>query len=585
MINGYEHIQPQIERSFRAFIYRLLRLDNEPLKYYYWTPDFFEANGGLNFSYYQLDIKQKEVINERGKSFFDDSEVYFEVNKNSHRHDILIKNINKLFPESNKSGQSNRYEYIKEFILWQIIEELSKTDKKFSSKLVELQKNNFLITYLNYLFDFTKKPSFPELKDYMSFGLTSQSEELERKLKELDARSVDNTNLRTKLSKLFVHRKEESKLHFVFSLSGGEEKEELRELLDVMGREETGKLYRGQANSTWKLDASLTREKKYLEHESEMYYDILSLKPDAFINDRSVYERMITMQHFGMPTRLMDITRNPLVAIFFACNNLDRAKSDGVVYTFAPKSNEFRNFEDDDLKKLKKLFDKQNGDDETDEFLNGICFIKGIAKNQRINSQSGDFIFVGKGLNTQKELHDLPTLTIVIDAPTKKVLLEQLESLNIHGGAVYPDLTHMSNYIRNKFLFEKRLEKDFTIDIDLPGFKPEMDSKPKAKTTTKTGFKINPDYIVRLTTTYDEDEFWTEARKKAIDEFVENNKLIKEKFIPLIENKIAFNKDPIRSDLARALKTKIRLKEYSIVLDPLLADIDALANHLKNDLN
>lgn len=406
MKNGFEDIQPQVESLFRSFIYKLLRLDNEPLKYYYWTPEFFETNGGLSFCYFELDLKQKDAINEIGKTYFDDSEIYFEVNKNSHRHDILIKNIHKLFPAGKKSGQSNRYEYIKEFILWQIIEELSKTDKNFTSKTVELQKNNFLITYLNYLFEFTKKPSFEEFKDYKSFLRTNQSEELERKLKELDARKVDNSILRKKLEKLFVHRKEESKLHFVFSRSGGEEKEELRELLDVMGREETGKLYRGQANSTWKLDSSLTREKKYAEHESEMYYDILSLKPDAFVNDRTVYERLITMQHFGMPTRLMDITRNPLVAIFFACNNMERAKSDGVVYTFAPENKDFLNFEDDKLKSLKKLFDKNNGDDELDEFLDGIWFIKGVAKNQRISNQSGDFIFVGKGESIQKELHD-----------------------------------------------------------------------------------------------------------------------------------------------------------------------------------
>src|SRR5690606_5242338 len=102
----------------------------------------------------------------------------------------------------------------------------------------------------------TKKPTFEEFKDFKSFLQTNQYEELDRKLKELEARNVDNSILRDKLGKLFVNRKEESRIHFVFSRSGGEEKEELRELLDVMGREETGNLYRGQANSTWKLVSS-----------------------------------------------------------------------------------------------------------------------------------------------------------------------------------------------------------------------------------------------------------------------------------------------------------------------------------------
>lgn len=579
MKNGFEDIQPQVESLFRSFIHKLLRLDNEPLKYYYWTPEFFETNGGLSFCYFELDLKQKDAINDIGKTYFDDMEVYFEVNKNSHRHDILIKNIHKLFPAGKKSGQSNRYEYIKEFILWQILEELSKSDKKFTSKIVEQQKNNFLITYLNYLFEFTKKPSFEEFKDYKSFLRTNQSEELERKLKELDARKVDNSILRKKLEKLFVHRKEESKIHFVFSRSGGEEKEELRELLDVMGREETGKLYRGQANSTWKLDASLTREKKYAEHESEMYYDILSLKPDAFVNDRTVYERLITMQHFGMPTRLMDITRNPLVAIFFACNNMERAKSDGVVHTFAPENKDFLNFEDDKLKSLKKLFDKNNGDDEPDEFLDGIWFIKGVAKNQRISNQSGDFIFVGKGENIQKDLHDLPALTIIIDAPTKKVLLEQLESLNIHGGAVYPDLTHMSNYIRNKFLFEKRSGKDFTIDIDLSAFDDEPKRESKESTDRK---KLDPSDISKLTTDFDASTFWTETRLERLNEFVAANTLNPEASKQMIEDLVAFDKQPIRSDVAKLMTPKPKLNEYETLVQPVINQIVAFANDLKN---
>jgi hypothetical protein len=580
MKNGFEDIQPQVESSFRIFIHKLLRVDNEPLKYYYWTPNFFETNGGLSFNYFQFTIDQKDAINEIGKKYFEDSEVYFEVNKNSHRHDILIKNIHKLFPEGKKTGQSNRYEYLKEFILWEILESLSKTDKRFQGRTIEIQKNNFLITYLNYLFENTKKPTFDEFKDYKSFLQTNQYEELERKLKELDSRNVDNSKLRDKLSRLFVNRKEESKIHFVFSRSGGEEKEELRELLDVMGREETGKLYRGQANSTWKLDSSLTREKKYLDHESEMYYDILSLKPDAFINDRTVYERLITMQHFGMPTRLMDITRNPLVAIFFACNNLERAKSDGVVHTFSCDNKDFLHFEDEQLlKSLKKLFDKNNGNGEDDDFLNNIWFIKGVAKNQRISNQSGDFIFVGKGEKIKEQLHKLPALTIIIDAPTKKVLLEQLESLNIHGGAVYPDLTHMSNYIRNKFLFEKRSGKDFTIDIDLSAFQVEP---KKSSSATSERKKLDPSDINKLTTDFDSEEFWTETRLEKLSQFSSSNSLDEELLKQMLEDLVAFDKTPIRSDVAKILSPKPKLSEYETIVQPIINQLVAFANDLKN---
>jgi hypothetical protein len=88
---------------------------------------------------------------------------------------------------------------------------------------------------------------------------------------------------------------------------------------------------------------------------------------------------------------------------------------------------------------------------EVENFLSEIWFIKGVAKNQRINNQSGDFVFVGKGNDVKDKLGKLPQKTIIIDSGSKEILIQQLESLNIHGGAVYPDLTHMSNYISNKY--------------------------------------------------------------------------------------------------------------------------------------
>ncbi len=55
--------------------------------------------------------------------------------------------------------------------------------------------------------------------------------------------------------------------------------------------------------------------------------------------------RLAKLQHFGIPTRLMDVTSNPLVALFFACfntnqsqitgNGIKNEKSDGRVVVFS----------------------------------------------------------------------------------------------------------------------------------------------------------------------------------------------------------------------------------------------------------
>lgn len=440
-----------------------------------------------------------------------------------------------------------------------------------------------MITYLHYLLEYSKRPTYNAFKGYIKYSLTNQGEDLYKKIRELEDKGVNNNLLKTKIENLFVHKEEEPKLHFVFSRNGGEEKEELRELLDVMGREDTGKLYRGQADATWKLNASLTRELKYVKNESEMYYDILSLKPDAFVNDNSVYERLITMQHFGMPTRLMDITRNPLVAIFFACNNMSRHKSDGVVFTFAPQKKDFLNFEDEKLDALKGLFDKSGKRNvaEDDEFLDEIWYIKGVAKNQRINNQSGDFIFVGKNDNINEQLHKLPALTIVIDAPTKKTLLEQLESLNIHGGAVYPDLTHMSNYIREKYVNESKLNTLKEFDIDLSAF----DDKKKGKSNSVNNRNNTPKTIKKLTTDFDSNTFWTVSKNKKLKKFADTNKLKLEPLKEIIEDIIAFERQPIRSDVASIMNPSPRFTNYKKLVNPMIDKINDFSLKLKVDNN
>ncbi len=509
----YKEIQKQIDTDFEEYITDLFTISGESRKYYYWSINFFETVGGLSFQHYNLSQNQKEDINILGEKYFDSTDVLFIVNKNSHRNDITIKNIHKLFSSEKISGQSFTYEYIKEFIFWQlliaikndlIIERKSikgKTGTEESSERLNIeineisnhikkQKFNFLLTYTTFLCDKHTKPIHRVFKDdYINYNLTSQGDELNKKLKDLEENhATKNSKLSKKIERLYVLKKEEAKINFVFSRIGGGEKEELRELLEIMGKEETGKLYRGQANSSWNLDASITREPKYLNNEAEMYYEILSLKPDAFKNDISVYERLITMQHFGMPTRLLDITRNPLVAIFFSCNNWECKDNDGVIFTFKPKDkSDFLNFEDPRLEHLSCLFNHSNVKESEDAnvFLSKIWYIKGVAKNQRISNQSGDFIFVGKGDEVAKELHQFPKMTIVIDSETKKVLLEQLDSLNIHGGAVYPDLTHMSNYISNKYKNETKSISTFKIIRELTSSKEEMVT-PKEKSKKKS---------------------------------------------------------------------------------------------------
>ena len=89
--------------------------------------------------------------------------------------------------------------------------------------------------------------------------------------------------------------------------------------------------YRGQSCSSWELKPSVLREPPYLDEHILLNKASLKLWND--ISSLNTYlEKMIFFQHYGLSTRLLDVTFNPLVALYMACCEENNRTCDGAVF-------------------------------------------------------------------------------------------------------------------------------------------------------------------------------------------------------------------------------------------------------------
>jgi hypothetical protein len=236
-------------------------------------------------------------------------------------------------------------------------------------------------------------------------------------------------------------------------------------------------LYRGQADKSFGLTPSVFRN-GLLQKEHIMIQQLLSKAADDFAEVRNPFERLVKMQHYGLPTRLLDITINPLVALYFAC--IDCSDKDGEIIVFYDY---MHNHGETDVRIMSTLSEYHGKSEQamrtflterefdvakinTGDLLKiPYLLVDPPMNNERIKRQSGAFAIIGIRRDAEgyeKQCHDLRTLivlkenegierSITISKNSKAQLLSALDVIGINKAFLFPELEHQTAYLKSKY--------------------------------------------------------------------------------------------------------------------------------------
>jgi len=251
--------------------------------------------------------------------------------------------------------------------------------------------------------------------------------------------------------------------------------------------------FRGHPNKDYRLVPSIYRNNGWIKNEHKMFRELVLRCPDDFHELDTTFQKLVKMQHYALPTRLLDLTGNPLIALLFACKDEKEKLVDGEMVIFRIPKKEIKYFDSDtvsvisniskqpdnfifrvkanetpvqfseqdaikllvhDIRQEKSLFEPKIKSDH----LKSVICVKPMQDNPRIMRQDGSFFLFGVN-KTKAEPAHVPNgykytpkgLRLIVRAAEKRKMRDQLEALGVSEGKIYPEIDSVALYVKGTF--------------------------------------------------------------------------------------------------------------------------------------
>jgi len=210
--------------------------------------------------------------------------------------------------------------------------------------------------------------------------------------------------------------------------------------------------YRGHSDASWQLVPGLLRGSGWILREQQAFNAFQRSATRLFERRSNDWEILFDMQHYGMPTRLIDWSEALGVAIAFILHTPTPQPSDAAVFVLDPVGlHEYSG-----QKEIKSLPADQGFDYKRIYWHHEPFSAKyPIAvypplQSQRLFAQRGTFTIHGESdLGLELQCQDV-VKKVILPKEAREAAAEFLTHASLDEYAIYPDIVGMARHLRRK---------------------------------------------------------------------------------------------------------------------------------------